>query len=40
MSSTLGVFALDIDGKPTPAFEAKKFREASELCREDGSAPT
>jgi hypothetical protein len=35
MSSTLGVFPLDIDGKPTMAFEAKNFREASELCRED-----
>jgi hypothetical protein len=35
MSSMLGVFALDIDGKPTMAFEARNFREASELCRED-----
>jgi hypothetical protein len=32
---TLGVFAVDIDGKPTLAFEAKNFSEASELCKED-----
>ena len=36
MSSTVGtVFAMDIDGKPTLAFEAKNLREASELCKED-----
>ena len=36
MSSTVGtVFAMDIDGKPTLAFEAKSLREASELCKED-----
>jgi hypothetical protein len=36
MSSPLGiVFAMDIDGKPTLAFEAKNVREASELCKED-----
>lgn len=28
------VFALVVDGKPTIAFEAKNFREASELCKE------
>jgi hypothetical protein len=35
MSSTWAVFAVDIDGKPTVAFEARNFREANELCRED-----
>ena len=36
MSSPLGmVFAMDIDGTPTMAFEAKNHREASELCKED-----
>ena len=36
MSSPLGiVFAMDIDGRPTLAFEAKNVREASELCKED-----
>ena len=35
MSSPLGiVFAMDIDGRPTLAFEAKNVREASELCKE------
>ena len=34
MSSALEVFAVDIDGRPTMAFEAKNFREANELCRE------
>jgi hypothetical protein len=29
------VFAMDVDGKATFAFEAKNFREASELCKED-----
>ena len=29
------VFAMEIDGKPTIAFEAKNLREASELCKED-----
>lgn len=29
------VFTMDVDGKPTFAFEAKNFREASELCKED-----
>lgn len=29
------VFAMDVDGKPTFAFEAKNFREAFELCKED-----
>lgn len=28
------VFAMDIDGKPVVAFEARSLREASELCRE------
>lgn len=29
------VFAMDVDGKATLAFEAKNFREAFELCKED-----
>lgn len=29
------VFAMDVDGKATFAFEAKNFREALELCKED-----
>jgi len=28
------VFAMEVDGKATFAFEAKNFREASELCKE------
>jgi hypothetical protein len=28
------VFAMDVDGKATFAFEAKNFREALELCKE------
>jgi hypothetical protein len=28
------VFALDVDGKPTLAFEAQNLMEARELCRE------
>lgn len=28
------VFAMDVDGKATFAFEAKNFREAFELCKE------
>jgi hypothetical protein len=28
------VFALDVDGKPTLAFEARNWIEARELCRE------
>jgi hypothetical protein len=35
-SSRVGViFAMDVDGKPTIAFEAKNFREALELCKEE-----
>jgi hypothetical protein len=35
MPSPFGVvFAIDIDGRPTLAFEAKNVREASELCKE------
>lgn len=29
------IFALEVDGKPTIAFEAKNFREASELRNEE-----
>lgn len=29
------IFALDVDGKPTIAFEAKNFHEASELRKEE-----
>jgi hypothetical protein len=29
------IWTLEVDGKPTLAFEAKKFREANELCHED-----
>jgi hypothetical protein len=29
------VFAMEIDGKPIVAFEAKNLREASELCKEE-----
>jgi hypothetical protein len=36
MIALLGfVFTIEIDGKPTIAFEAKNLREASELCKED-----
>jgi hypothetical protein len=28
------VFTLEIDGKPTLAFEARQLREAAELCNE------
>lgn len=36
MSGALGlVFTIEVDGKPTVAFEAKNLREASELSRED-----
>jgi hypothetical protein len=28
------IFALDVDGKPTLAFEARNWIEAQELCRE------
>jgi hypothetical protein len=36
MTALLGfVFALDVDGKPTVAFEANNLREASALCGED-----
>jgi hypothetical protein len=31
----LGVFTLDIGGKPTLTCEAKNLREAHELCREE-----
>ena len=29
------IWTLEVDGKPTLAFEAKKYREANELCHED-----
>lgn len=29
------IFAMEVDGKATFAFEAKNFREAFELCKED-----
>lgn len=35
MIAFLGVvFAMDVDGKATFAFEARNFREASQLCKE------
>jgi hypothetical protein len=35
MPSPLGlVFTIEIDGKPTLAFEARQLREAAELCKE------
>ena len=27
------VFTLEVDGKPTPAFEASRTREAQEICK-------
>jgi hypothetical protein len=36
MSTPLGlIFTIDVDGKPTIAFEANKLREAAELCNEE-----
>ncbi|WP_246175448.1 hypothetical protein [Bradyrhizobium paxllaeri] len=29
-----GIFTLDIDGRPTLAFEAKNLRESQQLCHE------
>jgi hypothetical protein len=29
------IWTLEVDDKPTLAFEAKKYREANELCHED-----
>jgi hypothetical protein len=29
------IWTLEVDGKPTLAFEAKKYREANDLCHED-----
>ena len=29
------IWTLEVDGKPTLAFEAKKYREANELCRQE-----
>jgi hypothetical protein len=29
------IWTLEVDGKPTLAFEARKYREANELCHED-----
>ena len=35
MTSDLArIFTLDIDGRPTLAFEARTFREAQSLCKE------
>jgi hypothetical protein len=35
MSASLGlIFTIEIDGKPTIAFEARQLREAAELCAE------
>jgi hypothetical protein len=31
----LSIWTLEVDGRPTLAFEAKKYREANELCHED-----
>jgi hypothetical protein len=40
MSSTLGIFAVDIDGKPTLAFEARIFAKHPSSAKKIGSAPT
>jgi hypothetical protein len=29
------VFTVEVDGRPTVAFEARQLREAAELCREE-----
>jgi hypothetical protein len=29
------IWTLEIDGKPTLAFEAKKYREADEICHQE-----
>jgi hypothetical protein len=35
MPRALGfIFTIDVDGEPTIVFEAKRFREAAELCSE------
>jgi hypothetical protein len=34
VSLPIFIFAMDVDGKATFAFEAKNLREASELCKE------
>lgn len=36
MATPLGlIFTIEVDGKPTMAFEASKLREAAELCNEE-----
>jgi hypothetical protein len=36
MPSPLGlIFTIEVDGKPTVAFEARQLREAAELCQEE-----
>jgi hypothetical protein len=31
----LSIWTLEVDGRPTLAFEAKRYREANELCHQD-----
>jgi hypothetical protein len=31
----LSIWTLEVDGRPTLAFEARKYREANDLCHQD-----
>jgi hypothetical protein len=35
MIFALSIWTLEIDGQPTLAFEARKYREADETCRQE-----
>jgi hypothetical protein len=35
MTFAPSIWALEIDGKPTLAFEAMKYREADEICHQE-----
>jgi hypothetical protein len=33
---SLSIFTIEVDGKPTIAFEAKRYSEAEVICRDEG----
>jgi hypothetical protein len=33
---SLSIFTIEVDGKPTIAFEAKRYSEAEAICRDEG----
>ena len=37
---SFSIFTIEVDGKPTLAFDAKRYSEAEAICGDEGSEPS